>query len=107
MVIFKVASMLVSLLDNNDEMSLNQRVQNVAMYVVSVVLRDFFVYKPFGNLKKELGIRPERSFEESFQNEEMMLVQADFAVDIPRPLPPSEYSLQFSYPAPSHLSRTI
>ena len=74
-------------------MSFFERVHNMAVYIMSEVLRELLVYKPFGDLKRQFKIRPERSFREALEDEEMMLVQADFVLDIPRPLPPGELVL--------------
>ncbi|XP_031561287.1 UDP-glucuronosyltransferase 1-2-like isoform X1 [Actinia tenebrosa] len=87
--------------DSTDEMSFFERVHNMAMYIVSEFLREFFLYKPFGDLKKEFKISPERSFSEALQNGEMLLVQADFALDIPRPLPPAVKMIGAVLPEPA------
>ncbi|XP_031561284.1 UDP-glucuronosyltransferase 2B17-like, partial [Actinia tenebrosa] len=87
--------------ESTDDMSFFQRVHNMAIYILSGVLREFFVYKPFGDLKKKFKIRPERSFREALQNGEMLVVQADFTLDIPRSLPPAVKMIGAVLPEPA------
>lgn len=55
--------------------------------LIKLAGRLFFI-SPLQNLKVKMGIRPERSYVDSFMDNEMTLFMADFAFEYARPLRP-------------------
>jgi len=65
-----------------------QRVKNVAAFMALKVAGWLFFLSPFQNLKVKMGIKPERSYVESFMEKEMTMFMADFAFEYAQPLRP-------------------
>ena len=75
-----------------DEMSFLERVVNLGAYVGGQLLMNLAVERPMNALKVKYNIKPERSFQETIGDAEMVLITADFALQYPQPLLPGEKS---------------
>ena len=99
---------------NTDQMTFFQRVKNVLMYGLQMVLVELLFERKFNNLKMKYNIKPERNFWQAMADYEMILISTDFAIEYPHPLLPCKYinershcvslSLRLSYALSSVLS---
>ena len=71
-----------------DEMTFLERVINVLAYLGTQILVILAVCSPMDALKVKYNIKPERSFQETVGDAEMVLITADFALEYPQPLLP-------------------
>ena len=71
-----------------DEMTFLERVINLLAYLGTQVLVIPVTCSPMDALKVKYNIKPERSFQETVGDAEMVLITADFALEYPQPLLP-------------------
>lgn len=72
----------------SDKMTFVQRVFNFLVYLGSGVLLGPILFNPMNALKVKYNIKPERSYQETAADVEMVLISADFALEYPQPLLP-------------------
>ena len=75
------------LLGFSDKMTFMERVVNMGAYL-GLLLATKLKDRAMNALKVKYNIKPERSFQETVGDAEMLLIAADFAVEYPQPLLP-------------------
>lgn len=71
-----------------DKMSFMERVMNLIVYLGGQVFMNVVNGRGMDALKAKYNIKPERSFQETRGNAEMVIITADFALEYPQPLLP-------------------
>ena len=71
-----------------DKMSFMERVINLIVYLGSQAFMNVVYGRGMDALKAKYNIKPERSFQETRGNAEMVIITADFALEYPQPLLP-------------------
>lgn len=70
------------------EMSFTQRLINVGVYVLSQLALHFMFARSMIPLKKKYNITPDISYSEAVARFELVIIEADFALEYPQPLLP-------------------
>ena len=71
-----------------DKMTLLERAVNFVAYFGGRLFMDIVFARPMNALKVKYNIKPERSFQETAGDAEMVIITADFALEYPQPLLP-------------------
>ncbi|XP_022778296.1 2-hydroxyacylsphingosine 1-beta-galactosyltransferase-like, partial [Stylophora pistillata] len=71
-----------------DKMTFLQRVANVVAYIGMRLLKDIIFARPMAALKLRYNITTERSYQETVDGTELVLIRADFAIEYAQPLLP-------------------
>ncbi|XP_033117819.1 UDP-glucuronosyltransferase 2B15-like [Anneissia japonica] len=72
-----------------NRMTLGQRLQNVLLYLHSVVVYDYWMFGAYDNMKSKHGVLPsERTFE-IVGKADLLLLNIDFTIEFPRPYMPN------------------
>lgn len=74
---------------NSDKMSFVERVVNLIFHTLTWVTI-YQYYARFDELRKELGVKEQRSFEDSLNNVEMVIITGHFALEYPQPILPGK-----------------
>ena len=77
-----------AMLGFTDKMTFLERVINLLAYLSTQALLGPVVWSPMNALKVKYNIKPERSFQETVGDAEMVIIAADFALEYPQPLLP-------------------
>lgn len=75
------------------KMSFTQRLMNVGVYVFSQFTAHFMFASSMSPLKAKYNITPEISFHEALANYELLIIEADFALEYPQPLLPGLHNV--------------
>jgi len=73
---------------NSDKMSFAERVVNLIFHTLTWVTI-YQYYARFDELRKEFGVKEQRSFEDSLNNVEMVIITGHFALEYPQPILPA------------------
>jgi len=76
------------------KMSFIQRLMNFGMYIFSQFAAHFMFATSMGHLKEKYNITPEISYHEALANYELLIIEADFALEYPQPLLPGLHNVQ-------------
>ena len=76
------------------KMSFTQRLMNFGVYVFSQFGTYFMFTTSMSPLKEMYNITPEISFQEALANYELLIIEADFALEYPQPLLPGLHNMQ-------------
>jgi len=71
-----------------DQMTFTERVMNLGAYVVGKLFVILTYDRIMNGLKVKYNITPERSFQESIGDTELVIITADFPLEYPQPLLP-------------------
>ena len=71
-----------------DKMTFMERVMNLGTYLVGKLFVSLTYDRIMNGLKVKYNIKPERSFQESIGDTELVIITADFALEYPQPLLP-------------------
>ncbi|RMX43041.1 hypothetical protein pdam_00001822 [Pocillopora damicornis] len=71
-----------------DKMTFLQRVTNVVAYIGLGLFKDLLFARPMDALKLKYNITTERSYQETVDGVELVLIRADFAIEYAQPLLP-------------------
>lgn len=78
---------------NSDKMSFVERVVNLIFHTLTwVTIYQYF--ERFNDLRKEFGVKEQRSFEDSLNNVEMVIISGHFALEYPQPILPGKSYVQ-------------
>ncbi|XP_067018563.1 UDP-glucuronosyltransferase 1-6-like isoform X1 [Acropora muricata] len=72
------------------KMSFLQRVMNLGAYFALNAVFHFTTVRPLATLKAKYNITPETDIQEALNNDELVIVSSDFALDYPQPLLPGQ-----------------
>ena len=72
---------------NTDKMSFVERVANLISHMLTQVTI-YQYYARFDGLRKEFGVQEQRSFEDSLNNVEVVIITGHFALEYPQPILP-------------------
>ena len=75
-------------------MSFSQRLMNFGVYVFSQFAMHFTFAASMSHLKEKYNITPETSYYEARANYELLIIEADFALEYPQPLLPGLHNVQ-------------
>jgi len=78
---------------NSDKMSFAERVVNLIFHTLTWVTI-YQYYARFDELRKEFGVKEQRSFEDSLNNVEMVIITGHFALEYPQPILPGKSYVQ-------------
>lgn len=80
---------------NSDRMSFVERVVNLFSHTLTwVTIRQY--YAQFDELRKEFGVHEERSFVDSLNNADIVIIMGHFALEYPQPiLPGKSYQVRY------------
>lgn len=70
------------------KMSFTQRLMNSGVYIFSLFATHFMFATSMSSLKEKYNITPEISYQEAMANYELLIIEADFALEYPQPLLP-------------------
>ena len=76
------------------KMSFIERLMNFGVYVFSQFGTYFMFTTSMSPLKEMYNITPEISFQEALANYELLIIEADFALEYPQPLLPGLHNMQ-------------
>ena len=76
-----------------NKMTFLQRVTNVVAYIGLGLFKDLLFARPMDALKLKYNITTERSYQETVDGVELVLIRADFAIEYAQPLLPGNFSL--------------
>lgn len=74
---------------NSDRMSFVERVVNLISHTLTWVTI-YQYYARFDELRKEFGVQEQRSFEDSLNNVEVVIITGHFALEYPQPILPGK-----------------
>ena len=74
---------------NSDRMSFLERVANLISHTLTWVTI-YQYYARFDELREEFGVQEERSFEDSLNNVELVIIMGHFALEYPQPILPGK-----------------
>ena len=83
------------------KMSFIERLMNFGVYVFFQFGTHFLFTTSMSPLKEKYNITPEMSYQEALANYELLIIEADFALEYPQPLLPGLHncrSIKYSYP---------
>lgn len=80
----------MSLTGFSSKMSFLQRVMNLGAYFALNAVFHFTTVRPLAALKAKYNITPETDIQEALNNDELVIVSSDFALDYPQPLLPGQ-----------------
>ena len=89
------------------KMSFIQRLMNFGVYLFSQFATHFMLVTSMSSLKEKYNITPEISYHEAMANYELLIIEADFALEYPRPLLPGLHNVwvwKMSMPTPRLVS---
>jgi len=72
----------------NSKMSFTQRLMNSGVYIFSLFATHFMFTTSMSSLMEKYNITPEISYQEAMANYELLIIEADFALEYPQPLLP-------------------
>ena len=75
------------------KMSFIQRLMNFGVYIFSQFVTHFMFTTSMSPLKEKYNITPEISYEEALANYELLIIEADFALEYPQPLLPGLHNV--------------
>ena len=70
------------------KMSFIQRLMNLGVYLLSQFVTHVMLVTSMSSLKEKYNITPEISYHEAMANYELLIIEADFALEYPQPLLP-------------------
>ena len=76
------------------KMSFRQRLMNFGVYIFSQIAMHFTFAASMSHLKEKHNITPEISYLEARANYELLIIEADFALEYPQPLLPGLRNVQ-------------
>ena len=76
------------------KMSFTQRLMNFGVYIFSPFATRFMFSTSMSPLKEKYNITPDRSFYEALANYELLIIEADFALEYPQPLLPGLHNVR-------------
>ena len=76
------------------KMSFTQRLMNLGVYIFSSFVTRFMFATSMSPLKEKYDITPDTSYYEALSNYELLIIEADFALEYPQPLLPGLNNLQ-------------
>ncbi|XP_020621501.1 UDP-glucuronosyltransferase 2B10-like [Orbicella faveolata] len=92
---------------NSDRMSFVERVVNLISHTLTWVTI-YQYYARFDELRKEFGVQEQRSFEDSLNNVEVVIITGHFALEYPQPiLPATKLVGPLTVKTPSPLPRDL
>ena len=74
-----------------DKMTFLQRVTNVVVYIGLSFCKDLILARPMNALKLKYNITTDKSFQETVDGVELVLIRADFAIEFAQPLLPGKF----------------
>ena len=92
---FPVSYVPLDITTFTSEMLFTQRLANFGLYIFSQ-LASYVVFASYMSpLKDKYNITPEMSYHEAFGNVQLVIIEADFALEFPQPLLPGLPSITF------------
>ena len=91
---FPVSFVPVHMTSFTSKMSFIERLMNFGVYVFSQFGTYFMFTTSMSPLKEKYNITPEISFQEALANYELLIIEADFALEYPQPLLPGLHNMQ-------------
>ena len=76
------------------KMSFTQRLMNLGAYIFSPFVTRFMFATSMSPLKEKYNITPDTNYYEALANYELLIIEADFALEYPQPLLPGLHNLQ-------------
>ena len=76
------------------KVSFTQRLMNLGAYIFSPFVTRFMFATSMSPLKEKYNITPDTSYYEALANYELLIIEADFALEYPQPLLPGLHNLQ-------------
>ena len=73
----------------SDKMSFVERIENFIHHTLLTVASPLY-FAPYDGLRKELGLPEERTFKDSINMAEMVIISGDFALEYPQPILPGK-----------------
>ena len=90
---FPVSFVPVHMTSFTSKMSFIERLMNFGVYVFSQFGTYFMFTTSMSPLKEKYNITPEISFQEALANYELLIIEADFALEYPQPLLPGLHNV--------------
>ena len=91
---FPVSYVPVHMTSFTSKMSFIERLTNFGVYIFSQFATQFMFSTSMSSLKEKYNITPEISYQEALANYELLIIEADFALEYSQPLLPGWHRLQ-------------